>query len=164
MSSRNIRPISLNWEPDRCWAILRGLWIGTVEWECTVTCDSRTTHQEAESIWDRPVMRVFKVSNQLPFEKCCLLCLCDRYCVNAIARNPDYRVSARSARDFRESGCILKLIVWVLVGWQDRYDPVTYVIVWLILIAGWIGEKPGGRVRGVTYSYTDDMKGECKYM
>jgi len=45
----------------------------------TGTCDSRTARQEAESLWDRPVIRVFKGSKQLPINKGHLLCLCDKY-------------------------------------------------------------------------------------
>jgi len=35
----------------------------------TVTCDPHTARQEAESLWDRPVMRVLKGSKQLPIKK-----------------------------------------------------------------------------------------------
>ena len=92
-----------------------------------------------------------------------LLCLGDKYWVNTVARNPDHWIPARSVIDFREWGCILKLIIWVLDGWRDRYDPVTYVTVWSILIAWWLVYKPDGSVGCVTYSYTDGMKGECVY-
>ena len=121
--SLHIRPKSLNWEQDKYSAIQRHLnWIRTVEWECTMTCDSHTARQEALSPGDWPVTRVLKGRKQLPFEKCRFVCLCDKYCVNAVARNPDHWISARSAEDFPESGCILKFIVWVLDGWRDRYD------------------------------------------
>jgi len=64
-----MRPKSLNWGQDRCSTILRDLLIGAVEWECSVTCDSRTARQEARSLRHWPVMRVFKESKQLPFQK-----------------------------------------------------------------------------------------------
>jgi len=88
---------------------------------------SRTARQEAESLWDRPVLRVFKWSKQLPIIKGRSLCLCDNY--------------------------------WV----KYRYDPVTNLTVWPILIAWWHVYEHDGRVGCVTYSYTDDMKGECMY-
>ena len=130
----------------------------------TVTCASRTARQEAESLWDRPVMRVFKGSKQLPIKKARLLCLCGRYGVNAVARNSDHWISAWSAIDFGGWGFILKLIIWVIDGCREQYDPLTNLTVLTIFIAWWLVYKSDGRVRCVMYSYTGDMKGECMCM
>ena len=113
-------PKSLNWEQDRCSTILRDLRIGAVEWEYVVTCESNTARWDAWSLWHWPVTRVFKGANNSPLKTVRLLSLFVKYCVNAVAMNPDYWISPWSAIDFRESGCILKLIVWVLmVGVTD---------------------------------------------
>ena len=102
----------VKWEQESSSAIQGDLMIGAVEWECTVTWNFRTTCQEAESLKDRRVMRVFTVSQQLPFKKGHLLCLCDKYWVNAVARNPDHWIFAQSP---------------------------TYVAVWSILIERFLG-------------------------
>jgi len=104
--SLHIRPKSLNWERDRCWAILRDLQRPVVEWEFTVTSDPRTARQEAESLWDRPVMGVFKGSKQLPIKKGRSLFLCDNYWVKY------------------QYDLLTNLTVWpILIAWWLGYKP-----------------------------------------
>jgi len=44
-----------------------------------------------------------------------------------------------------------------------RYDLLTNLTIWPILIAWWHVYEPDGRVGCVTYSYADEIKGECMY-
>jgi len=99
-------------------------------------------------------------------EMCCRMgftVTCDsrtaRQETESLSDRPVMRVSKGSKQLPIQKGRLLCLCdkYWV----KYRYDPVTNLTVWPILIAWWLVYKTDGRVRCVMYSYTGDMRGEC---
>ena len=131
-------PKSLNWEQDRCWAILRDLQTDVVEWEYVVTCESNTARWDAWSLWHWPVTRVLKGSKQLPIKNSTLA---EPFCQILRQRGShEPRLLDISMISNRFSWIRLYLETNRLStdGWRDRYDPVTNVTFWFILVAWWL--------------------------